>query len=363
MKAKIKSIKSLMLIAIISFAFTGCISYQGSVTERKRVTTYNYASNVPSWGPSYYQGSRYYYFPDIQTYYDLATSQFIVLNTGRWYYVSSIIPYYPTFDLYRSYIVVLNTSVYQPWMYHQNYVRSYPAYYYIDYYDYSNIPYVRGYNENQKGAIFWNQNERSKARPWDGRNVVNSRQFSYSAADRQVQQQTTRSLNAERASATTRSSAVANTRGETSTRTSTSNTRATTSTNERTNATTRTENTRTSASDNARTSATTSSGRATTTTTQSRTDNRQSNIQSSTATRSDTQNVERRSSTNYYGNSIGQPVRVDAQMRRNATESTTRSTRATGTSSTETQQRSTGTTTRDNNATQQRSNTTRGTGR
>ncbi len=353
MRKKIINLKTVLLTLAIGLAFTGCISYQDVTPSRKVVTTYNYVSNVPSWGPSYYQGSRYYYFPDIQTYYDLSTRQFIVLNMGSWYYVSSIIPYYPSFDLYRSYIVVLNVNVYQPWMHHHHYITNYPAYYYIDYYDYSYIPYVRGYNENIKGAMYWSNSERSKARPWDGRNLVNSRQFNYSSSDRAVQQTTTRDVNAGRLTPTTGRGAV------TTGRTPATTDRATTTTTDRTSTTVTDRNVntndRTSASTNRgtttttdRTTATTNRGTTTTTDRTSATvQTRDNNIQSSTATRGTEQTVERRSSTNYYGNSIGSPVRVEPQMRRatTTTETNTRSTRDTGSTNT------------------QRNTTTRGTGR
>ncbi len=137
------------MVVFSAFFFSGCGTYYGA-PQSSNVTVYDYAYNNPIWAPTYYSGARYYYFPDIECYYDLATRDFVVLNMGQWIFVPSIAPFYSTYDLFNSYIIVVNTRVYQPWMHHHYYVRSYPRYYYIDYYDYSNIPYVRGFNENQK---------------------------------------------------------------------------------------------------------------------------------------------------------------------------------------------------------------------
>ncbi len=304
-------LKSTLAVSVLLTAvfFTGCASYQG--VPQERVEVYNYSYNNPTWAPAYYQGARYYYFPDIEVYYDLATRDFIVLNMGQWMFVPSIAPFYASYDLFNSYIVIVNTRVYQPWMHHHYYVRHYPRYYYIDYYDYSNIPYVRGFNENQKGAIYWQENERHRARQWDDRNIRSNRQFTYSAEDRRVQSETTRRVNQERINATR----TTTTRDNSTVNRTTTTRDAGTATSTRNQTTTRTQ-----------------------TTTRPTT-------QSSTPTnRTSTQTTRRTTDTNYYGTPIGNPVRVEPQMRR--TETTTRSSTTgtrTGTSTSTPERTSTGT--------------------
>ena len=303
-------LKSVAAAAIFlsAFAFTGCGTYYGATNDGGGYYE-DYAYNNPVWGPSYYMGTRYYYFPDIEAYYDLATRDFIFLNNGQWLFVQSLSPFYSSFDLYNSFIIVINRGVYQPWMHHQYYNSHYPRYYYIDYYDYSNIPYVRGFNENQKGAIYWPENQRNRARTWDDRNIRNNRRFTYSEADRRVQQETTRQVNAERASRTDVN------------RTGTVN-RTTTDVNRNTTTRTTTDQNRTATS--TRTTTTDQNRTATSrTTTAPRTD-------TGTNTRTSTQTNRRTSDTNYYGEPIGRPVRVEPQMRN--TEST-RSSAGTRTSS------------------------------
>ncbi|NLI71634.1 MAG: hypothetical protein GX361_02745 [Bacteroidales bacterium] len=292
-KLLLKSTIVLMTV-LAAISFTSCGIYES--VPASSVTVYDYSYNNPMWAPPYYPGTRYYYFPDIECYYDLATRDFIVLNMGEWMFVPSIAPFYSTYDLYNSYIVIVNTRVYQPWMHHHYYVRSYPRYYYIDYYDYSNIPYVRGFNENKKGAIYWGEKERHKARPWDDRNIRSNRKFTYSNADRRVQQETTRRVNQERRATLDRT-------GRTSSRTAV----GTTSTRTRQPSTTTT-----------RTTTPRRDARVGTTT--------RSTTQSSTPTKR-TQTTRRSSRTNYYGNDIGTPVRVQPQMRR-SDNSSTRSSRA-----------------------------------
>lgn len=281
---------------LVATFFSGCITY--SETTGKQTSYDDYSYNNPVWAPTYYTGTRYYYFPDIECYYDLATRDFVILNRGHWMFVPSIIPYYSTFDLYTSYVVIINKSVYQPWMHHQYYNSHYPRYYYIDYYDYSNIPYVRGFNENSKGAIYWSQSDRNKARQWDDRNLRNNRKFTYSSEDRRVQQETTQRVNKERAAASTATSRDRDTPSRVTE-----------------NTTTDRQNPRTNTNTNTRTE----------TTTDRRTDASQSTRNDASST-SGTQSTSRSSNTNYYGTPIGTPVRVEPQMRRTETSTSSRTT-------------------------------------
>jgi len=180
-----KRFKGLAVVAVIllsAFMFSGCSVY----TQTTPVQT-GYSN--PQWAPPYYAGARYYYLPDIECYYDLSTSEFIYLNDGMWSYSRSIPSIYSSFDLNDCFSVVLNVDVYRPWLHHQYYVSHYPRYYYRDYYDHSNIPYVRGFNENRKSAIYWGENERNRARKWDDQNLKNNRNFKYPKEELQRQKE------------------------------------------------------------------------------------------------------------------------------------------------------------------------------
>ncbi|MBF4488059.1 hypothetical protein [Flavobacterium sp. CSZ] len=61
----------------------------------------------PSWGPVGYTDVRYYYLPDLETYYDVNTSNYVYLNNGRWVRTRSLPSAYRNYDLYSHYKVVL----------------------------------------------------------------------------------------------------------------------------------------------------------------------------------------------------------------------------------------------------------------
>lgn len=62
----------------------------------------------PAWGPSGYNHVDYYYLPDIESYYDVSTGQYIYLDGGRWIFANNLPPRYRGYDLYSGYKVVVN---------------------------------------------------------------------------------------------------------------------------------------------------------------------------------------------------------------------------------------------------------------
>jgi len=180
-----KSFRKLVIAAFILFSmtlFSGCDVY----TYGTSAVPHTYEN--PVWAPPYYSGIRYYYLPDIETYYDLSNHDFIYLHEGQWIFS----PEFPSavyghFDLNNCFTIALDVNVYQPWMHHHYYVSHYPRYYYTDYYDHNNIPYVRGFNENTKSAMYWTEKEREKARPWDNKELKAPRNFVYTKQDKKQQ--------------------------------------------------------------------------------------------------------------------------------------------------------------------------------
>ncbi|OIP01624.1 MAG: hypothetical protein AUJ98_03795 [Bacteroidetes bacterium CG2_30_33_31] len=61
----------------------------------------------PQWGPVGYTHVRYYYLPDVESYYDVQSSQFIYYQGGVWVHRSYLPARYRNYDLYRGYKVVL----------------------------------------------------------------------------------------------------------------------------------------------------------------------------------------------------------------------------------------------------------------
>lgn len=368
------------LLLITAVTMTGCYtSYYAETTPvRQNISYIN-----PKWAPEYYESIRYYYLPDIECYYDLTMGQFIYLRNGRWYNSNSFPSFYYDFNLDNCFVVILNSNVYKPWLHHQYYLTHYPRYYYRDYYDYSGFPYVRGFNENLRSAIYWNENQRYKARDWDDRNIRSNKNFKYSEKDRQYQRNIINSgygryendetrpdvdgkkeiITPDRngvsnrderkdqgrqdGSASVRSGSTTQTRGENSARNQ-AGTQTRTDTNQR--------NAQTSGQTSAERSSSVNTGanqRRTDAAGQTRTETSgresaeasQRSSDAATQTRSGGGTVARtRSSqtrsdsiqgTNYYGRTIGNPVKVNKQMQENSQEekSSTRSGRSSGSSS------------------------------
>jgi len=180
-----KTIKVLAVMALILLSVSGFS--QGNVYGNDRSSGIHPNYVAPVWAPPFYEGARYFYIPDLECYYDLLTREFIFLYDGQWFYSPNIPPIYGDFDLNNSFVVVINIHIYEPWLHHQYFLSHYPRFYYRDYYDHSNIPYVRGFDENYKHAIYWKEHERNRARSWDNKNQGNNHQFRYSKEDRQQQ--------------------------------------------------------------------------------------------------------------------------------------------------------------------------------
>ncbi len=302
MKRITKKLAIVLTTFILALGFTGCgTSYYGAGGNDYYDNYYDYN---PAWAPDYYAGTRYYYFPDIETYYDLATRNFVYLYNGRWLFAQTLPSLYSTFNLRNAFVVIVDRNMYNPWMHHQYYNSHYPRYYYIDYYDYSNIPYVRAYNENGRRAVYWKENERNRAREWGDRSIREGRNFRYSTDDRRVQQEVTRRVsqrvtpspedvrrlgNADEGRITSRDATPAINRTTTG-RTTTNRTAADRTANSRANTT--------------------------------QTPARQ------TAPATQRTSTSRSEETNYYGGSIGQPVRVERQMRESSGEGRTTETRS-----------------------------------
>lgn len=93
--------KTLKLI-VFGMMMTLAFSLQGQLSVRVNVGT------PPSWGPSGFNNERYYYLPDIETYYDVQNSSFIYFSGNRWIHSRALPARYRNYDLYGGYKVVMN---------------------------------------------------------------------------------------------------------------------------------------------------------------------------------------------------------------------------------------------------------------
>jgi hypothetical protein len=147
---KTKQLSRLLFITLLMSILTGCVTSLDSATNRSPVIV-QYEN--PQWAPSYHSGVRYYYFPDLELYYDLSNRDYIFLNNGQWFFSRNLPPMYADYDLYNGFVISLNVKVYQPWRHHQFYVSNYPRYYYRNYYK-NEHQWVRGFGENDRRPIY-----------------------------------------------------------------------------------------------------------------------------------------------------------------------------------------------------------------
>lgn len=109
---------------LISVFLLGIVSFTNT-TNAQNVNISINIGNQPAWGPVGYDYVGYYYFPDINCYYDVNNGLFVYLNAGRWISARYLPYHYRNYDLYVMHKIVLNTS--RPWRYnhhhHTNYAR------------------------------------------------------------------------------------------------------------------------------------------------------------------------------------------------------------------------------------------------
>lgn len=123
----------------------------------------------PSWAPYYANVNSvpYYYLPDIECYYDVSSHNFIYMENGNWLFASQLPSSYSWYDFNNTFIVILDSNVYQPWMHHHFYVSNYPKYYYYttfrETYKNTSNP-VYGFNENDRSPIFASRKANSSGR-------------------------------------------------------------------------------------------------------------------------------------------------------------------------------------------------------
>ncbi len=68
----------------------------------------------PAWGPVGYDRVDYYYMPDIDTYYDVPSHQYVYFDNNAWVRSSRLPAVYSNYNIYNGYKVVLN-DVRNPW--------------------------------------------------------------------------------------------------------------------------------------------------------------------------------------------------------------------------------------------------------
>ncbi len=163
---------------IVAFALLiGATSLYNTV-EAQSVNISVNIGRQPAWGPVGYDYVNYYYFPDIDCYYDVNIGMFYYYDRGRWM-SARYLPYgYRNYDLYGLYKVVLN--VHEPWRYHRTHYRDYARYR-----GYRNQVVIRDsrdyrYHNSRNNRVVWYSN----TRPASNNRDYNNRDRDYNNRDR-----------------------------------------------------------------------------------------------------------------------------------------------------------------------------------
>jgi hypothetical protein len=95
----------LLLSAIVLFIAFGV---QAQVETTRTTTT---TTTLPDWGVAGADNARYYYIPDIESYYDVRGQNFVYMKDGTWVKTKEVPAAYRDYDLYDSYKVVLTDDM------------------------------------------------------------------------------------------------------------------------------------------------------------------------------------------------------------------------------------------------------------
>lgn len=84
-------------------------------------------NSQPAWGPAGYDKANYYYFPDLNVYFDVSNSLFYYLSDSKWISNRYLPNKYEKDDLYSMYKVVINDSK-SPWKENSQHKKEYASF-------------------------------------------------------------------------------------------------------------------------------------------------------------------------------------------------------------------------------------------
>lgn len=90
----------------IKIFLVGVVLFLGLIV-RAQVSVSVQIGTPPAWGPAGYDRERYYYLPDVESYYDVQTSMFIYHSGFSWVQRPYLPNRYRNYDLYHGYKVVM----------------------------------------------------------------------------------------------------------------------------------------------------------------------------------------------------------------------------------------------------------------
>jgi hypothetical protein len=160
--------KKLLLLAALGFTALLANPVKAQVSVNVNIGA------QPTWGPSGYDHVDYYYLPEVESYYDVPSRNFIYLNGNRWVRTRHLPARYRGYDLQRGRKVVINSP--RPYLHHQNYRSQYGYASYapnrvesrrVVYRDYPNRQYNKKGNYNKHEDRRGNDNRGNQGRKHD----------------------------------------------------------------------------------------------------------------------------------------------------------------------------------------------------
>src|SRR5436853_6526069 len=96
LRVLLKKLFFLLILFFAAIAFEGCETTQPAVDDSAERNVF-----PPYWAPAYENVTqvRYYYLPDLETYYDVWGNEFVYLDNGQWIFSSFLPPMYTSYDL------------------------------------------------------------------------------------------------------------------------------------------------------------------------------------------------------------------------------------------------------------------------
>lgn len=107
----------------------------------------------PAWGPSGYDYAAYYYFPDLNIYYDVNKSLFYYLRDMQWMSSRYLPEKYRAFDFYELSKVVVDDR--QPWLKNRKHRKQYGNSSAIVYQTVIRDDPDNKYRESRRNAVPW----------------------------------------------------------------------------------------------------------------------------------------------------------------------------------------------------------------